>query len=148
MPQTRRKREISCKDYALGLLSRQAHASGYLQQKLQRKGYPEEDIKKVLTDLADLGLINDQQYAQVYFENLKKYRNFGFFGIKKKLMDKRVEKGHIDQLLKELTIKEELEIAKKLFSRVQNKTYEQKARMLQSRGFRSEVTQKLLTNSQ
>ena len=144
----RSKREIPCRDYALSLLSRQVHASGQLQAKLLRKGYDPEEVKIVLKDLVDLGLINDQEYAQTYFENLKKYRNFGFYGIKKKLLDKKVEKRYIDLLLKGLAVKDELEIANRLLQHAKNKSFEQKARMLQSRGFRSEVIQKILRNSQ
>ena len=72
MPQTRNKREVSCRDYALGLLNRQSHSSGGLERKLLRKGYDSADIKTTLKDLAELGFLNDQEYARIYFENLKK----------------------------------------------------------------------------
>ncbi len=143
----RKKRVIPCKDYALGLISRQGHTVGLLKQKLERKGYPEADIKTVLKELKDLKFIDDSQYSESYFENLKKYRNFGFYGIKKKLMDKKVEKQYIDTLLKSLSIKEELEIAKRLINKSKNKTYEQKARMLRSRGFRGDVVGKAISRS-
>src|SRR4051794_37048429 len=104
-------KNISCKDYALFLVSLRAQSVGQMRQKLQRKGYPDDEIDATIQRLAELDYLNDEQFAQIYLDNLKKYKSSGYFGIKKKLMEKKIPSKQIEKLLQGLSLKEEAEIA-------------------------------------
>lgn len=132
-------KNISCKDYALFLVSLRAQSVGQMREKLSRKGYPEDEIESAIQRLTELNYLNDDQFAQIYFDNLKKYKNFGYFGIKKKLAEKKLPKKEINLLLKGFTLKDEIEIAKRLIAKNPRKSKEQLVRALQSKGFRSDV---------
>lgn len=141
--QKNKTNKLSCQDYALFLLSLRAQSVKLIAEKLKRKGYEDSDIDSAIQRLSELGYLNDAQFAQIFFDNLVKYKSFGYFGIKKKLAQKKIESKIIDKLLKQLTLKEESEIARRLLDKAKNKTYEQKVRALQSKGFRSDVIFKL-----
>ncbi len=136
-------KKFSCKDYALFLVSLRSQSVGQMREKLQKKGYPEDEIDATIQRLAELNYLNDEQFAQIYFDNLKKYKSFGYFGIKKKLIEKKLPKKEIEALLKGFTLKEETEIAKRLLSKNKSKTHDQQVRSLQSKGFRGDVVFKV-----
>ncbi len=139
----KKQNNISCKDYALFLVSLRAQSIGQLREKLEKKKYPAEEIDAAIERLAELNYLNDQQFAQIFFENLKKYKNFGYFGIKKKLIEKKLPKKDVGALLKTFTLKEEAEIAKRLMEKNKNKSREQLVRAMQSKGFRGDVVFKV-----
>jgi regulatory protein len=136
--------------YAVYLLSLSLRTEGELREKMRQKKYLPDVVDKVIKQLAENSYLNDQRYAEVYLENLKKYKNFGFYGIKKKLMEKRLPSAIIESVLNDgLTIEEEIKIAKRLLKRQQarGKRGEEKqktAARLKSRGFRGEVIAKLI----
>ena len=143
----KKQNNISCKDYALFLVSLRAQSIGQLREKLQKKKYPDEEIDAAIERLAELNYLNDQQFAQIYLENLKKYKSFGYFGIKKKLIEKKLPRKEVEALLKSFTLKDETEIARRLIDKNNKKSKEQLVRALQSRGFRADVVFKLLKYS-
>lgn len=132
-------KNLNCQDYALYLLSLRSQSSEMLRQKLERKKYEAKDIDAALSRLTELGYINDEQYAQTFFENLKKYKNFGFYGIKNKLILKKIPRKSIDKMLKTFTLAQEKEIASRFISQNARKSREQMARSMQSKGFRADV---------
>ena len=151
-------------DYALYLLNLQLRTSGELEYKMQEKGYANETIHKVLEELALSRYVDDKSFAAVYLENLKKYKTFGFYGIKKKLMEKRLPQNLIEHVLNEgLGEEEELRIAQRLMMkqelRIKNqgegsgnsssedgqvKIKQKIAQKLRAKGFRSGVIAKLV----
>ena len=130
-------------DYAVYLLSMRLQSSGELALKMKRKGYGKSETSDAIQRLTDLGFVNDAQFAQIYFENLVKYKLFGYFGIKKKLMQRFIAPAIVDSLLRKFTVSNETLIAGKILAKNKSKTKEQLARMLVSRGFRSEVVYKV-----
>ena len=130
---------LSAKDYALYLLSLRLRTSGDLRQKMQQKGYSDAEVVDVITRLTDLAFLNDAQFAQIYFENLVKYKLFGYFGIKKKLLEKKVPIAVVERLLRGFSLAAELAIARRVLARSKGKSREQLVRALVSKGFRSEV---------
>lgn len=56
------------RDYALGILSRKNITSKLLEDKLSEKGYNEIIIGEVINELSSLGYIDDEAYAQMFFE--------------------------------------------------------------------------------
>ncbi len=154
-------------EYAVFLLSLKLRTVGEVINKMQGRGYTESVIEKTIDQLKNQHYLNDQQYAEIFLENLKTYRNFGYYGIKKKFIDKKLPKELIEEILSlGLSIKEEQKIAERFLKRegydvkpkasdneVQYQTYgedgenKQKNKMfnrLKSRGFRSEVISRLL----
>ena len=138
------KKKIPIKDYTVFLLGLSMQTADKLREKLLRKGYGKEEIENALAWLIELGYINDNSFAQSYFEGLKNYKHFGYYGMKRKMIEKKFGPKLIDQLLKTLSAKEELEIARKFLSGKKNKTAEQQMRMLQNRGFRMDVILKVV----
>jgi regulatory protein len=157
-------------DYAVFLLSLQLRTVGEVLRKMQQRGYSEKVITDVVERLKDQKYLDDGRYAEIFLENLKAYRNFGFYGIKKKMMEKKLPKELIERVLEAgLSNEDELEIGERLLAKEKFKvkkrsadeeqiTYssygegnspEQKAKQkmanrLKSRGFRGEVIAKLL----
>lgn len=136
--------------YAVYLLSLKLRTEGELSEKLKVKSYKSETIKAVIEELKGLKYLDDERYAQVYLENLKKYKNFGYFGIKKKLIEKRLPSELIERILQEgLSEEEELVVAKRLVKKyeVGIMNYEEKqklAKRMASKGFRTSVISKLI----
>jgi regulatory protein len=60
---------------ALGRLARREHSKAELQDKLTRKGFEEQVITNVLTELEQQGLLSDERFTEAYV----RYRgNLGF----------------------------------------------------------------------
>ncbi len=105
-------------EYAVYLLSLSLRTSGELEKKLQENGFVEGTIHTVLKELREARYVDDERYAEVYLENLKKYKTFGHYGIKKKLMEKRLPQNIIERVLSEgLGEEEEIKIAKRFLKK-------------------------------
>lgn len=134
-------------DYALFMITLRAQTSDYLRDKMLAKGYLADDITNVIQRLTELKYLDDRQFAQIYFENLKKYKLVGYFGAKHKLLQKKVPKALIEEILADYTEKEELGVAKVLLEKdsVKRKTKPQLMYFLRSRGFRTPVISKMVS---
>lgn len=141
--------------YAVYLLSLKLRTEGEIREKMRLKKYSSQIVDYVVEQLLGNRYLDDQRYAEVYLENLKKYKNFGFYGIKKKLMEKRLPQEMIEQVLTDgLSTDEEVKIAKRFLAKEKSKTPYQTAEggrdgarlagKLKSRGFRVDVISKLL----
>lgn len=158
--------EAKAYDYAVFLLSLSLRTVGEMRDKMQKRGYTLATIEKTIDQLVEQKYLDDQRYAEVYLENLKKYKTFGFYGIKKKLMEKRLPAGIIESVLSEgLGQEEEMKIARKflkkagvevrekkieegsqysVFNEEASKAKQKTAGRLKARGFRSEIISRLL----
>ncbi len=145
MPKTSKNVKFaSAQDYALYLLSLKLQSVGQINEKLMRKGFSEKDTLSAINRLKELNYLNDEQFAQIYFDNLKKYKSFGYFGIKQKLLQRKIENKLVEKLLRDFSVQDEQDIAKRFLLRKANLTKEQKMRALQGRGFRIETILKIL----
>jgi regulatory protein len=133
-------------DYAIFMITLRAQTTDYLREKMLSKGYLPDDINNVIQRLTELKYLDDRQFAQNYFENLKKYKLVGYYGAKMKLMQKKVPTDLIEEMLEQYTEKEEYNVAKALLEKdsVKRKTKPQLMYFLRSRGFRTPVTSKLI----
>jgi regulatory protein len=157
-------------DYAVFLLSLHLRTVGEVLKKMQDRGFTEQAIGQVLEQLKAQRYLDDQRYAEIFLENLKTYRNFGYYGIKKKMMEKKLPMNLIESVLEEgLSKEEEAKIAKRLLKKEgfavkspataeqdndlhyqtfsdgqQNKEKAKMSQRLKSRGFRSDVIAKLI----
>jgi regulatory protein len=155
-------------EYAVFLLSLQLRTVGEIRQKMEGRGYTSAVIENVLEQLHDQKYLDDERYAEVYLDNLKQYKNLGYYGIKKKFMLKKLSADVIEKTLQDgLSKEEELKIARRMLkkegvavkslsdeetSAISYNTYDegqskQKQKIvakLKSRGFRGDVIAKLM----
>lgn len=154
-------------EYAVYLLSLSLRTSGEMENKLKEKGYAQETIHKVIEELKTARYVDDRRYAEVYLENLKKYKTFGYYGIKKKLMEKRLPQNIIERVLNEgLGEEEELKIAKRFLKKheagsvyktkktlpgfeedAKQEAKQKLAQKFRARGFRNSIIVKLLSGN-
>ncbi len=105
-------------EYAMFLLNIRLRTEGELEEKLRIKNYELGIRQKVIKLLKVQNFINDQRFAETYLENLKKYKTWGYFGIKKKMMEKKLPPDIIESVLSEnFNEEEELDIAKKFLQK-------------------------------
>ncbi len=156
-------------EYAVFLLSLQLRTAGEIREKMQRRGYSSAVIEKTIDQLHDQKYLDDERYAVVFLDNLKQYKNLGYYGIKKKFMLKKLPMSLIEKVLDEgLSKEEELKIAKRFlkkegvavksssadeetsavtystFDEAQSKQKQKIFAKLKSRGFRGEVIAKMM----
>lgn len=131
--------------YAVYLLGLKLRTEGELREKMRLKKHSPHVADLVIQELLSNRYIDDQRYAEVYLENLKKYKHFGFFGIKKKLLEKRLPADIIESvLIAGLSEEDELKIAQRYIKNYEigSMKYEEKqklAQKLRARGFRTSV---------
>lgn len=127
-------------DKATQLLKIRPHYSAELARKLGLRGFEKLDIDKVINRLAEEGLLDDAQYAQIYLDELIRNKTFGFYGLKAKLMQRGIPGNDAERLLKEnLSLETEKEIAMRIVEREKNIDKVKLAQKLSRKGFRSDV---------
>ncbi|MDE2311943.1 MAG: regulatory protein RecX [Patescibacteria group bacterium] len=157
----------SAYDYAVFLLSLRLRTVGEMRDKMQQRGYSPEIIVQTLEELHRQRYLDDGRYAEVFLENVKAYKDLGYYGIKKKFLAKRLPVKLVEKVLNEgLSLNDELVIAERVLKKAGYKakalggdgdgprynTYDEKlskqkqklAQKLKSRGFRGEVIAKLI----
>ncbi|MBI2607282.1 MAG: regulatory protein RecX [Candidatus Doudnabacteria bacterium] len=137
---------VKAYEKAVKLLEIRLHTEFELSQKLKLRGFEPEITEQVLGKLSEQGLINDQQFAEVYLDNLIKYKTFGYFMLLKKLLERGIEKSMTENMLNELlSLEQEKALAQKFINKKSPTDREKLARSLNSRGFRSEVIKNILS---
>ncbi len=130
-------------DKAVKLLSIRLHTTGELSQKLRQRGFKDSDIRPVLRRLEEQRFLDDARFAEIFADNLKRYKDFGYYGIKAKLLDRKIPSDMAEKALAEyFTLEDEMIVAHRFVGKQKKlgrKTYEQLARSLQGKGFRNEV---------
>jgi regulatory protein len=130
-------------NYAVRLLTVKMRTVGELQQKLKQKGFSGPVILEVIRKLEELDFINDERYAQIFVENLKQYRDFGFYMIRNKLHLKKVPTDVAEKVLQAFfSGEDELALARRFVKKLKKqgrKDYAQLARSLNSKGYHMDV---------
>jgi regulatory protein len=129
---------------AIKLLEGRFHSVSELKRKLEARGYSKDDVTSVLEKLKNQDYLNDERFAQIFFDNLIKYKTFGFYGLKAKLMHRGIDKEIIESLLQQLDIDQEIIIALRAVNKKRDKDPVKIARSLSAKGFRSEAVNKVL----
>lgn len=141
-------------NYALFLLGIRLYTEGEIRQKMSRRGYATEVIDDVIGQLKNLNYVDDARFAETLIDGFKRFKTYGYYMIKKKMMEKRLPKELIEKSLDDyLSIQEELIVAKKylrkeniVFTEGQDFKQRQKiAYKLKTRGFRSEIVSNLMS---
>ncbi|MGB9766461.1 MAG: regulatory protein RecX [Sulfurihydrogenibium sp.] len=128
--------DSNIKSYVYKLLTKRDYFEKELIEKLKRKGFEEKDILKVIEDLKQQGLIDDEKlkerYKEIYINKGKSYA---------KLRNKLYQKGVLDlEISEDEELQAALNLLKKSFRK--EKTYENVVKFLKNRGFRFVVIQK------
>ncbi len=130
---------------ALKLLQIRPHHSSELTRKLLMKGFDSADIEDVIRKLQEEKLIDNDQFAQLYLDELIRNKTLGFYGYKAKLMQRGLASNEAEVLLKDnLSFETELEIAKKVLNKLSNLPKQKIAQRLSSKGFRNDVIRTIL----
>lgn len=93
---------FKAKEKALRLLDRRAHSKAEIIRKVS-ENYPKEVAVKVAERLEEIGLINDESFARIYFKELSEVKKFGIKRIKTELYKRGIAKEIIEVLSEELS---------------------------------------------
>ncbi len=147
-------------DKAVKLLSIRLHTTGELYRKLRSRGFKDRDIRPVLHRLEELKFLDDKRFAEIFVDNLKRYKNFGYYGIKAKLLARKIPSEIAEEALSEFfTFEDEIAVARRFIGKQSarggsasggkkrnEQTWEKLARSLQGRGFRNEVIREIASS--
>jgi regulatory protein len=138
-------------NYVLFLLNLRLRTEGELRYKMRERGYTEDVINSTIEQLLQKKYIDDERFAEILTENLKKYKNHGYYQIKKKLMGKRLsEKTILETLEKHFTLEDERAVAVRFLKKektvpsVSFQARQKLAARLKARGFRNQIISELL----
>lgn len=133
---------------AVKLLATRMHTLGEMYQKLKQRGFRDNDIRAVLRQLIQQKFLDDQKFAEIFVDNLKRYKDFGYYGIKAKLLARKIPSDMAEKALEEyFGAEDELLVARRFIGKLKKQgrnTYEQLVRSLASKGFRNEVIRQVM----
>lgn len=110
--------EAKAYEYAVFLLSLQLRTVGEIRYKMEERGYTSAIIEQVMDQLHSQKYLDDERYAMVFLDNLKQYKNLGYYGIKKKFLMKKLPADLIGKVLDEgLSVDDEIKIAKRFLKK-------------------------------
>jgi len=131
-------------DKALSLIKIRPHYSQELAKKLALRGFKREQIQEVINRLIESGLLDDAHFTEVFLDSLIRFKLFGFYGLKAKLMQRGIESHDAENFLKDrLSLSLEQEIAERFLNKQSETDKTKLAQKLARRGFRNEIIRKL-----
>ena len=138
---------ISLRERALRCLAQRDHSRAELTRKLASHG-TEEEVAEVLQRIGELGLLNDERFAEGYVR--AKAGRLGNGRLAQELARKGVTRETISEALSAPEAGNELERARGIWTRKFGKApadmqeWARQARFLQGRGFAVETIRKIL----
>jgi regulatory protein len=110
-------------DAAIALLSQRARSLADLGRRLRRKGYSSSAVGAVVTKLSDLGLINDERFAEDLMDSLQRRENLGQRAIFDRMRREGLPQTVVARVTEERTDEDReaaraLELARKRLSRM------------------------------
>ena len=91
------------REAALRLLARREHSFIELQRKLQRKGWPSNDVADVVQELAVAGLQSDERFAESYTRS-RAEKAYGPLRIRAELFERGIDRALAERALAEVQI--------------------------------------------
>ena len=132
-------------DKAIKLLSMRQHTKFELSKKLSARKYSAELIQQVLNELSEQRLLNDRQFAEVFLDNMIRYKTFGYYMLRAKLQQRGIDTQTATELLEEnFSNEQELAVAQKFLNRNKNKDKIKLAQALSRKGFRAPIISNVL----
>ena len=142
------------KDSAFRFLGMRHHSTSELRTKLTKKKYPKDIIEKILIDLTDKKLLNDEQFAEAFLEERSVKKKIGINKLKAELFKKGINRTIIEKTLlnvdHDLSYEQALELANRKIDSIRKKETDKrkiKAKLfssLSSRGFEADLIMKVL----
>ena len=86
---------LSCKEKALTLLEYSSHSAGRLAEKLRRH-YPPETVEQVVQRLRELGLLDDDDYAERFARDISERKKFGILRIRQEMRQRGLTNEQIE----------------------------------------------------
>ncbi|HEY5978680.1 MAG TPA: regulatory protein RecX [Microlunatus sp.] len=99
---------------ALRKLTASARTRHELDQALQKKDVPDEVADLVLDRLEEVGLIDDEAFAQSWVDSRQQRRHLSRSALRRELQSKGVDRDHVDAALATVDAEDELEAARAL----------------------------------
>lgn len=140
------EKRLSALNYALKLLSYRGRSERELINRLSIKGYSDEEIKKSLEELKDIGLIDDRKIALDFKNYAKETKKLGSMGIRNFLLSRGIPIDVIEEICDD---NDEEEDAYELIQKRIRNLEDEKAKkriysLLQRRGYSFETIRKVL----
>lgn len=140
------EKRLSALNYALKLLSYRGRSERELINRLSIKGYTDEEIKRSLEELKDIGLIDDRKIALDFKNYAKETKKLGSMGIRNFLLSRGISVDVIEEICDD---NDEEEDAYKLIQKRIRNLEDEKAKkriysLLQRRGYSFETIRKVL----
>jgi regulatory protein len=109
--------ETVAQTIALRKLTAQARTRHELDRALQRKNVPDEVAASVLDRLEEVGLVDDQAFAQDWVESRQRRRHLSRSALRRELQAKGVDRDHVDAALATVDTSDELTAARALVAK-------------------------------
>ncbi|MBN1797790.1 MAG: RecX family transcriptional regulator [Spirochaetales bacterium] len=119
-------------------LSQRPHSYYQLEKKLEKKGFEQHDISYVLDNLAELGYLDDREFARLWIDSRIKRRHEGRFSLCAGLMRTGVTRKIAEEIVALYSEQEEYGNLLKLLEKIRmsrHDTPEKLIRRLKTRGF-------------
>lgn len=107
---------------ALNSLDLRDHSVREMRQKLLRK-YPPEHVESAIDRLLELGLLNDERFAENYAHTLFEYKKYGRNRIKSELFGKGISSDIINAVLDEIFESDETDNVERIVDIIRKKYY-------------------------
>ena len=141
-------RDQNAYDKAIALLKLRPHYSVELARKLSLRHFKREEIQEVIRKLTEQGLLNDEQYAQAYLDELIRRKPYGFYMLLKKMLSRGIGKAEAQQLLAErFELAAEEANARRVLDRERGGDKMKLAQKLSRQGFRSEAIRRVIDST-
>ena len=95
-------------------LAASARTRHELDAALQKKNVPDEVATTVLDRLEEVGLVDDEAFAQSWVESRQRRRHLSRSALRRELMSKGVDRDHVDAALATVDVEDELASARAL----------------------------------
>ncbi|OGX68285.1 MAG: hypothetical protein A2189_07425 [Paenibacillus sp. RIFOXYA1_FULL_44_5] len=99
---------------ALQILSRRVHAQKELRQKLQKKGYHQQNIDAVIEQLLKQNLLDDREFAEMWSQNRLHSQKKGRNWIRQELQQKGVSRELVQETIEKIDADAEQQAAMEL----------------------------------
>lgn len=138
----------------LVLLGKRSYTEKQIQQKLLKKGYPEDIVESVIEYCINMGYLNDWEYVRQWISTYNRLKPMGRKRILYELKNKGIEQDIINYILDEsFSNDEEYQLAAGLIRRkvghnleIDKKTAKRFYQLLLRRGFSHEIAMRVLNN--
>lgn len=113
-PPTPERLEQRARNVLLHQLARSAKSTQQLRKILENREIPGEIAERVLERFTEVGLIDDQAYAETIVNSRRNFKGLSKSAIKRELSERGVAAQQIERALESITAEDDLEAAKDL----------------------------------